>query len=199
MYDANYTQEERAKLSEALYKYNLDKQQKMLNAPQEDYDKLFKTIQILANHGVQFYDCHGENVLIGEKGFTIIDINYQTALEERKCGPIAKSDLNNVFQFISPFSFAGTFQAFLTTEQQKVLYDNNVEILKKLVNAISNNNVVCNFTEPKIQNLFYGMIDFENVAKKAEYILESQTKLRTERKLPPEPLIEKAKNSRKLF
>lgn len=195
----DYSPEEKSKLSEALFKFNLDKQQKMLNASQDDYDKLFKSIEILANHEIPFYDCHSENVLLGEKGFTIIDINYQTALEEQKSGPVVKSNLDNLFRFLSPFSFATYFQFFLTDEQQKVLNNNNVEILKKLINAVSNNNVVCDFTHPKIQDIVYGMVGFENIAKSADYIFESQTKLRQARGLKPEPLIDKAIKSRKLL
>lgn len=184
-----YTPEEKEKIGEALYKYNLTQQQKMLKTPQEYYDRLYKTVEILANHGIPFYDCHSENVLLGEKGFTIIDLNYQTALEERQYNGNVKSDLTNIFYFLNPFSFAGYYQFFFNEAQQQTLNNNNVEILKKLINAISNNKVVCDFDSFKIADIVYGMIGTENFSKNLKYVFESQNNLRAARGLPCEPLV----------
>ena len=77
----------------------------MINAPQECYDKLYKTIEILSNHGIEFSDPHSENVLLGEKGFSLIDIDYESAIENREKGNTVKpNNNNNIFNFLNPFS-----------------------------------------------------------------------------------------------
>ena len=73
-------------IGEKLFNYNLGQQQNMINAPQDCYDKLYKTIEILSNHGIEFSDPHSENVLLGEKGFSLIDIDYESAVEIREKG-----------------------------------------------------------------------------------------------------------------
>ena len=99
----NCSEEERLLIGEKLFNYNLGQQQNMINAPQECYDKLYKTIEILSNHGIEFSDPHSENVLLGEKGFSLIDIDYESAIENREKGNTVKpNNNNNIFNFLNP-------------------------------------------------------------------------------------------------
>lgn len=150
-YAQNLTEEEKRIVGDALFKYNEAKQKEMQNLPKECFEKLFKTIDILSNHKVNFYDSHSENVLLGSKGFTVIDLDYKSAIVERKYRK--KDDLVNIFSFLQPFAFSTLFQNFLTQEQKTILENNNVEILKKLIDAISVYQNGRNLSNQKIQNV----------------------------------------------
>ncbi len=186
----NCSEEERLLIGEKLFNYNLGQQQNMINAPQDCYDKLYKTIEILSNHGIEFLDSHSENVLLGEKGFSLIDIDYESAIENREKGNTVKpNNNNNIFNFLNPFSYASSYDKFLTKEQVKILESNNVEILKKLVDAISNNNVIGQFNLYRIKQTVLSMLDEESLNKYADYIFASQTELRTKHNFKPDEFL----------
>ena len=106
---------------------------------------------------------------------------------------VFSSEDNNIFNFLNPFSYASSYDKFLTKEQVKILETNNVEILKKLVDAISNNNVIGQFNLYRIKQTVLSMLDEESLNKYADYIFASQTELRTKHNFKPDEFLCKVK------
>ena len=184
------------KLGNALFEYNYNQQKVMVNLPQENYDKLFKTFLIFNNHGLRFTDCHSENVMVGENGFRVIDVDYDKLILSKTRGTHYETN-KIIFDYLNPFSYSNLFHTLFTVEQQQKLYNNNIEILKKLVDGVTNNNSIINLSADHINELMMGMVGVGNFLDKHNYILESQINLRKEQGLNPDTFTSNIKVTRK--
>mgnify|MGYP003301261508 FL=1 len=180
---------EKKKLGDALFEYNYNQQQLMLSLPQSAFDKLFKTYVLLNRRNIRVDDNHCENLLVGKKGFTLIDLDYGKMVEHNKDYKNKQTDNKVAHDFIFPFSYTSFYTPFLTMTQIKKLEDANVEILKRLIDAISNNKVVINAKKDMIDDVIFGMVGIDNAIDKANYLFQSQIELRQKQGLPPDGFV----------
>ncbi len=192
----NSPQSEKDIVGKQLFEYNLEQQKKLIKLPVEEYSKMLKTMLAFNDLGIYFYDNHCENILIGEKGLTIVDFDYMEALFQRRrmFENQGRTDVGKQFKrrsevdiaecFIKPFSFARQHMFCLSPQQQQQLMKNDVEILKKLVDAISLNKIVVPADNPRFVE--YANVVFEGQFDQiAPYILSSQQQLRQQMGLAP--------------
>lgn len=182
-------QKQKQKLADALFDYNLTQQYVMLSLPQKAYDKLFSTILMLNDRNVKLEDNHSENLLVGKKGFTFVDLNYKQISTHSSGNVNKQSNTDCVRDLIFPFSFSCTFVKILSQEQLSILERNNVMILKHLIDAVSNNKIVVEGSNNNILNNCMGMTGISNFLDNASFIFESQTALRQQKKMVADPLI----------
>ncbi len=157
----------------SLFEYNLKQQKLMLNLPQEKFDELFNTYKILNDNFYGDYDSHSENVLVSEKGFMVVDIDYDQMI----FNTTKRSLLSLYNKFLRPFSNATVHTNFLTNNQIETLQNNNVEILKKLVTTASNNNIALYNDDSFIKNTAPFIVGDKNWKNYCGYILEPQRDL----------------------
>lgn len=163
----------RTEFKKQLYEHNLKQQKLMISLPQEKFNDLYKTYQILNDNYYGDYDSHCENVLVSESGFMIVDIDYDLMILNN-----VKSDKQTLFsRFVRPFSNTTAFKQYLTPEQIEVLQHNNVEILKKLVTCASLDGLALYNNPQFITDIGYKMVGEQNWKKYQGYILSSQSSL----------------------
>lgn len=78
---SNYTDEERKILCDYIYNFNKKSQLKLMALPDSSFDKYVKDIMFLVDAGFVNIDVNSGNVLIADKNFNIIDIDYRKTLE----------------------------------------------------------------------------------------------------------------------
>lgn len=179
------------KIGKAIYDFNLKQQNVMLNLPQEAFNKLFNTFYTLNEMGMRFEDTHSENVMVSNKGFTLVDLNYDKMLQ--KNNRVNNEEL--VSNFFDPFSFATCYSKFLTDKQFNELNKNNLKILKKLIDAISSKNLVICDKPLYLFNSAGEVCGVEAFINNFDYLFESQNILRKNLHLPQVDLI-KNKNTK---
>lgn len=163
----------RTEFKKQLFEHNLKQQKLMLKLPQEKFNDLYKTYQILNDNYYGDYDSHCENVLVSESGFMIVDIDYDLMILNN-----VKSDKKTLFsRFLRPFSNTTAYKQYLTNEQVELLERNNVEILKKLVNCASLDGLVLYNDARFITELGSRMVGEQNWKQYQGYILGSQSSL----------------------
>lgn len=187
------TSEEQSKIAAELYSYNLGQQQKLLAMPDDAFDKLLNTYLVFKRMGFLFDDSHAGNILIGKNGFTVVDVDYSLIMQELRNGGYKPSDVDASESFVAPFtnSTLEQYLAFLEPDQKEQLRFNNVEIFKKLSDAISRRGILIDFDEKggrlsfnSCFNQFKNAIGKERFFMKYDYILGSQIKLREKFGLP---------------
>lgn len=172
--NTSISSENEKKLGKEIYKYNLSKQKLMLTLPQKCYDELFNTFLILNRHGLKFFDNHSGNILVGEDGFTLIDLDYEQWLSGGMKKPY---DFNSVVKdFLFPFSSADLFCDYLTNGQIKEFNKNNVEIYKKLIDAVSSFGIKIDVETIKPVLTYAVGTDLLN--EKFNYIFDSQNRIK---------------------
>ena len=189
----NLTASEHKKISDELFRFNLGQQQKILSMPDEAFDKLLDTYLIFNKMGFLFDDSHAGNILIGKDGFTVVDVDYSLIMKGLRSGGYKPTQAESIESFVAPFtnSTLTPFLEFLEPDQAEQLMFNNVEIFKKLSDAISRKNIVIDFdgNNSKLSfnscfNQFKNAIGKERFFMKYDYILGSQISLRETLGLP---------------
>lgn len=190
----NLSSSERQAISQELFNYNIAQQQTIMSLPDEAFDKLLDTFFIFSRMGFVFDDAHGGNVLVGDNGFTVIDMDYSEIMKDLRSGRAANNkEQETVESFIAPFTTATNhvLAVYLTDPQFLELKKNNVAIFKRLTETISRRGIVIDFNENKEKPWIRGILDRyrQAIGKKSfslhhDEILESQIKLRESLKLP---------------
>ncbi len=142
---------------DTIFEFNYKQQELLKKLPQEAYDKLFKTFLIFRDCKTKFYDNHCENILVGENGFTLIDLNYKKMLEDRDSDKPQPSITEVIVDYVVPFSLSSMFRRHLSPEQAQKLDNNNIQIAAKMLQSIKNNNVKFEMNN-LIETEFYYML-----------------------------------------
>lgn len=169
----NITPQEYKKLfGEKLFEHNFKQQKIMIELPQSKFDELFLTYQILNQNYFCDYDSHSENVLLDKSGFRIVDIDYDQML----FNTFKTTQFRTYENFLNPFRNATTYKQFLTPDQIAKLQENNIVILKKLINTATNHNLdlISNGGFEWVNNLGISFVGKENWEKYQTEILQSQ-------------------------
>ena len=186
------TTEEKEKVGKELYNYNVGQQQKILSLPDSAFDDLLQTYLLFGKMNFLMEDSHAGNVLVSDKGFTVIDVDYSSILHKLKFNDKPTS-LASCESFIAPFATSTllTFKGLLTPNQFEQIRFNNIEIFKKLFDAISRKNIIINFDTVRNSFSYNSLISqlknslgSERFFMKYDYILDSQIKLYESKGLP---------------
>lgn len=125
---------------DAVFKYNVQQQQLMLQLPQEEFDKLLKSYEILVNMNFPISDNHSENILVSENGFQLVDLDYHNFLQSKGHDTSTVNNkikfLKTVGSFIQPFTFSKKFCAYYSAEQNQQIDKNDDLIATKLKSSI---------------------------------------------------------------
>lgn len=137
-------------VSNYIFKYNMHTIKLLKEAPQQHFDAFLKGLKALTSLGVREFDDNGENILYNPKtGFMLVDLDIEDFLKNyvaNKKHPISEFDAMQASQDIflevfDNYSYFGDFDLkLLNSEQLKVMRNENVEVAKKIVTAIKNNN-----------------------------------------------------------
>ncbi len=119
-----------------IYEHNINMQQTLLKAPQEQFNELFKSFVILNGFGFSVEDSHGENIMYGEKGFSIIDLNYYDYYQRETHYVYNEppSMTSCVYDFVKAFSYSN--DSHFSLLQQAKIKRNNIKVLSKLFAAV---------------------------------------------------------------
>ena len=162
------------KIGRKIYEHNLKQQNIAKNLPQECYDKLFNSLCIINDMDMAYDDTHSENVMVSEKGFTLVDLNYDAMLNKNA----RVSDETLVKHLFEPFSFATTYSEFLTKKQINELNKNNLIIAKKLINAVSNKGILINDSFNYLFDSVGQVVSMETMIDNFDDLFASQIALR---------------------
>lgn len=171
--------DKKTEVGKALFNYTTNSQEVLASLPQEKYDKFLNDLFVLNDCGLPADDTNSENILVSEKGFTIIDLDYESAVSE--LGLRKKTDNEIVCSFLQPFSEVLQLNYFYSNKEIDIISNNNIEITRKAVQAISNRNFAFNINNVAILNKLKNCMGTEFVSS-LPYVLSSQYSLQRTKK-----------------